>query len=282
LTIGERLVALKGARLRSYLDDFAVGRLPNPVARTGRRRSPSAASLRQARTVLRQLYAHLQSLGMRLDNPLDGINLPQSVAPDRSAPQASRWISVRPKLLPAPSKGADDEASARGVAIAELSFWMGLRPSEVAAATMGDFRRAGGRWRLRISRFGTGQTDEIDVPDAVIVAIRRYRQVRGLKGDPKPREIELPLIASLFNHAPVKAWTIAHALATLAPTPDGRPLGLTARSLREELVRFGLSQQLPHECLIAHLRSSYTVAQSAEAPDPREVRRTLELLAHRL
>ncbi|GJM09055.1 MAG: integrase [Lysobacteraceae bacterium] len=78
----------------------------------------------------------------------------------------------------------------------DLFYYLGLRISEVAGGTMGDFYSKRNQWWFRT--IGKGKKERhIPVPDALLRTLVEYRRILGVPGDyPVPSE-ETPLLLSI-------------------------------------------------------------------------------------
>ncbi|WP_235090421.1 MULTISPECIES: tyrosine-type recombinase/integrase [Mycetohabitans] len=160
----------------------------------------SAASQRQARVILNGLFTWLVDAGYLRGNPMALLRQRAK----RSAPRITRYLSVslwdevKRFVEQLPQETAAQRAyAARCRWLTTLFYLQGLRLSEVAHGTMGDFSRRLGpdgqdQWWLDI--VGKGQrARRVPASPELIVELARYRQACGLPSLPRRAE-DTPLI----------------------------------------------------------------------------------------
>lgn len=159
-----------------------------------------AASVRQAMVILDSLFGWLVDAGWLRANPLSLLRQRRrrpSQRVTRYLP-AIMWQHVKDYVAAMPEDGPlaqRDKARARW--LITLFYLMGMRLSEVAAGTMGNFTRdlaADGTRRWWLEVIGKGLKHRcIPVSDELLAELMRYRQMHGLEPLPLQHEL-IPLL----------------------------------------------------------------------------------------
>jgi hypothetical protein len=119
-------------------------------------------------------------------------------------------------------------------------------------------------WVMKVRRFGSGDTNLIEVPDHVRRIVVEYRLARDLEADPKTSEHDVPLIARLKSEKFVNPWTVANSLLLLEDNANDFSTKKRRQSivlLRRELIQRSLEASISGRKLSRHLRSTYAVQQ---------------------
>ncbi|VVE37318.1 tyrosine-type recombinase/integrase [Pandoraea terrigena] len=164
------------------------------------------ASIKQAVVILDSMFGWLVESGYLRGNPLGLLRQRRR----RPAQHVTRylpgimWQHVKDYVSAMPEedpKQLRDKARARW--LTTLLYLMGLRLSEVAAGTMGNFVRQLGadgttRWWLEV--VGKGQKyRRIPVSDELLAELMRYRQAHGLDPLPAPNDTAPPPLLLPFR-----------------------------------------------------------------------------------
>ncbi len=280
------LVKLTAAQVEQYLVDLARGQATLSVRNPGVQRSES--TLLVARSALRSLFDALMRAGVRPDNPARWAVLPRTErrtdGPKDQGPadNAVRWLDVRQTVIHhAGANCTGRHPLYRAIAIAELASWSGLRRSELAGGTMGDFVSLHHRWWIRVRRFGSGDEELVEVAKPAMDAVRAYRTSRGLPNLPVAGEKNVPLISRAGAEHPVNAWTVAHSLGDLllkglVPVNAKAPAIVV---LRRAVATEALKAKIAAHQLARHLRSRRLVDQVAAQLHDEPIGDALRLLA---
>ena len=178
----------------------------------------SAASQRQALSILNALFSWLVAAGHLAGNPLAlGRRKRRNAAPQigRYLPM-EHWNEVKASIEAMPT------ATEREIRTAARSRWLfsllyvgGLRISEVGSAAMNAFfsrRGADGRERWWLEITGKGQkTRLVPATDELMAEFMRYRQVHGLSALPLESD-HTPLVLPLIGPAKPMARSALHAV----------------------------------------------------------------------
>lgn len=219
---GKTLARLSADDCAAYLDFLAD---PQPAAQwVGPRGTPrdrhdwrpfegplSPSSIRHAAKVLKSLCTWLVERGHLAANPFAMMaRTPADAAPriqvDRSFSRA-QWQFLKTFAATLPG---DDPRTARLQFMLRLAYATGLRISEQARATVGDFAETGGTggWTLHVP--GT-RPRTIALPETVIDALRAHMEARGLGRDVERLPANTPLIGRIAvgDDAPLSVAQIA-------------------------------------------------------------------------
>lgn len=256
-------------QLSRYLMEFASGKLAEKATRQSGPRSHR--TVMQTKDILNRIFRELQRADIRPDNPASSLPiLEASVAPVTSAlpdgEKLAQWQELRRTWhrLPDPEIGARDPFE-RSVVIAEFAYWVAMSRSELANATMADFRYVDDQWELALPIKGRSDVKWTFVPDSAMLALTRYRLSRGLPSLPQPSESRVPLISRLRVERNVDPWTIAQALKALPIDSADAIISrepkntLSTTLLRRYLIAAGIANKLPERDLRNHVRSNYAV-----------------------
>jgi len=264
------LISVTTNQIEEYLGDLARGQTTPSVRNPGVVRSQSTLLI--ARSVLCSLFEHLVEAGLRIDNPARRSALPKIDSPaadlniTAQVPGMLRWLDVRQAVIDhAKARSDDRDPLLRAIAVAELASWSGLRRSELAAGTMGDFVSLDNRWWIKVRRFGSGQRDLIEVPQPAMDAVLAYRSSRGLSPLPEDSEHQMPLISRVRSEQAVNAWTVANSLNCLlvegVVPADAKAPAIVV--LRRAVATEALKADIATHQLARHLRSRKLVDQVA-------------------
>lgn len=274
-------------QLSRYLMEFASGKLAEKATRKSGPRSHH--TVMQAKDVLNRIFRELQWADVRPDNPASSLPIPEistvpvtSILPDDE--QLAQWHELRKTWyrLPDPEIGARDPFE-RSVVIAEFAYWVAMSRSELANATMADFRYIDDQWDLALPVKGRSAIRWTFVSDSAMLALTRYRLSRGLPSLPQPTESNVPLISRLRVERNVDPWTIAQALKAL-PTEgsDGSSgksqIELSSTLLRRYLIALGITNKLSERDLRHHVRSNYAVNSFDHPIHEKSARRSIAIL----
>jgi site-specific recombinase XerD len=267
LFLGEQdLLSVEPSDLEKYFIQLAQGTLQSSEDVPPQARSPRTVQL--SRSVLRSFFRELVASGLRASNPMDFMAPPviQSTATaiTKSVESSNDWIFRRQRFVDAAASQRDSVAKLRALVVAEVAYWLGLRRSEIARAAMADFLARDTGWVMKVRRFGSGDTDLIEVPDHVMRVVVEYRLARDLEADPKTSEHDVPLIARLKSEKFVNPWTVANSLLLLEDNANDFSTKMRRQSivlLRRELIQRSLEASISGRKLSRHLRSAYAVQQ---------------------
>lgn len=265
LFLGEKdLVSVESSDLEEYFVQIAQGTLQPSEDGPPRPRSPRTVQL--SRSVLRSLFRELVAAGLRASNPMDFVTPP--VTPPKAEPRplesSNDWIYRRQRFVDEATSQRDSIAMLRALVVAEVAYWLGLRRSEIASAAMADFLARDTGWVMKVRRFGSGDTDLIEVPDHVMRILAEYRLARDLEANPKASEHDVPLIARLKSEKFVNSWTVANSLLLLEDNANDfspRKRRQSIIVLRRELIQRSLEASISGRKLSRHLRSAYAVQE---------------------
>ncbi|ODV42165.1 hypothetical protein AWV79_29565 [Cupriavidus sp. UYMMa02A] len=165
------------------------------------------ASVKQAVVILDNMFGWLVDAGYLRGNPF-GLLRGRRTRPAKRVTHylsAVMWQHVKDSVAAMPQGNAVEQRShARARWLTTLFYLTGLRISEVAASTMGQFLGETGadgtqRWWLEV--VGKGQKyRRVPVSAELLAELMRYRQVHGLA--PLPARAEMtPLLLPLRQHA---------------------------------------------------------------------------------
>lgn len=278
------LLSVEASDLNEYLSQLAEGTLHLSEESSEKPRLPRTVAL--TCSVLRSLFKEMVLAGLRDSNPMDFVKAPTEEAPKKETvvSRSSNDWAYRRKFFVETQKLRDDGniALLRAVVIAELAFWVGLRRSEIATASMADFSLQESGWVIGVKRFGRQQVDFVEVPEPAMKAIFEYRTARNLSASPSPSELEVPLVARLKSEKYIDPWTVANALTLLDKDANEFSLGKRGRTivaLRRELIHRSLEASVTTRSLSKHVRSGYAVRIVEQTLPNRSVSRELEKLA---
>ena len=283
LFLGEQdLLSVESGDLEEYFVQVAQGTLQSSENMLPQARSPRTVQL--SRSVLRSLFRELVASGLRAPNPMDFVAPPvtRPMAEPKQLESSNDWIYRRQRLVDEATSHHDSIAKLRAVVIAEVAYWLGLRRSEIASAAMADFVVRDTGWVMKVRRFGSGETNLIEVPDHVMRIVVEYRLARDLEADPKTSEHDVPLIARLKSEKFVNPWTVANSLLLLEEGANDLSTKKRRQSiavLRRELIQRSLEASISGGKLSKHLRSAYAVQQVERTLPSNSVIADLERLA---
>ena len=212
----ERAASLRGATIEHCTAYRAFMLNPQPAARwcgpRGARQGSvewrpfegplSAASRRQAMTILRGLYRFLQDQRYLVGNPWQGVALPRNSQPrldtSRSLTRA-QWSALEQQLREAPKDGTSTQLAWA----VRLLYATGLRLAEISTARCGDLRWVEfddeegeaplpGSWVLSVLGKGQRRRD-VPVPTVLIDALGERLSSEGGSADPR-RQPDRPLL----------------------------------------------------------------------------------------
>lgn len=183
----------------------------------------SAASVRQALTIVSGLFEWLMRVQYCAFNPWDAVG--KNLAPQEDAPadieltrvfsQAQwRYLTHHVDLLPR------DAHSHRLRFVLPFAYATGLRVSELVDAKIGRLYTMplrdslGVRWMLKVRGKG-GKWRAVPILEGVLIALGEYLTHRGLAPDPLANPPEAPLIARLDGNEPVSPSSLYKALRAL-------------------------------------------------------------------
>ncbi|GJG96845.1 site-specific integrase [Cupriavidus pauculus] len=165
------------------------------------------ASVKQAVVILDSMFGWLVESGYLRGNPL-GLLRQRRRRPSQGVTRylpAVMWQHVKDYVGAMPQGNpAEQRNHARARWLTTLLYLMGLRISEVAAGTMGNFVReidAGGTQRWWLEVVGKGQKyRRIPVSEELLLELMRYRQVHGLAPLPARNDLT-PLLLPFRRRA---------------------------------------------------------------------------------
>lgn len=261
---GQDLLSVESGGLEEYFVQLAQGTLQASENVPPRARSPRTVQL--SRSVLRSLFRELVAAGLRASNPMDFVAPPAArpTAEPKPLESSNDWIYRRQRFVDEATSQRDSIAMLRALVVAEVAYWLGLRRSEIASAAMADFLARETGWVMKVRRFGSGNTDLIEVPDHVMRIVAEYRLARALEADPKTSEHDVPLIARLKSEKFVNSWTVANSLLLLEDNANDFSTRKRRQSiivLRRELIQRSLEASIAGRKLSRHLRSAYAVQE---------------------
>lgn len=265
LFLGEQdLLSVESSDLEEYFVQVAQGTLQSSENVPPQARSPRTVQL--SRSVLRSFFRELVASGLRSSNPMDFVAPPvtRSTAEPKQLESSNDWIYRRQRFVDEATSQRDSIAKLRALVVAEVAYWLGLRRSEIASAAMADFLVRDTGWVMKVRRFGSGDTNLIEVPDHVMRIVVEYRLARDLEADPKTSEHDVPLIARLKSEKFVNPWTVANSLLLLEDNANDFSTKKRRQSivlLRRELIQRSLQASISGRKLSRHLRSAYAVQQ---------------------
>lgn len=166
------------------------------------RKGLSAASRRQALVILQTLFGWLIEAGWLSQNPfrlmrdkrrrLDNT----SNAVERYIERPLwRWCWQQLNTLPTDATVRARYEFERQRFVFAFAYLLAPRISEMSHARMNDFRMREGQWWWQVVGKG-GKRASIPVPDAMMAALRQWRDMLGLPATPSPEE-ETPVIRAL-------------------------------------------------------------------------------------
>ncbi len=283
LFLGEQdLLSVESSDLEEYFVQVAQGTLQSSDNMPPQARSPRTVQL--SRSVVRSLFRELVASGLRASNPMDFVAPPviQSTAAVKPVESSNDWIYRRQRFVDEATSQRDSIAKLRALVVAEVAYWLGLRRSEIASAAMADFLVSDTGWVMKVRRFGSGDTNLIEVPDHVMRIVVEYRLARDLEANPKTSEHDVPLIARLKSEKFVNPWTVANSLLLLEEGANDFSTKKRRQSiivLRRELIQRALEASISGRKLSRHLRSAYAVQQAERTLPSNSLVADLERLA---
>ncbi|MES2282510.1 MAG: hypothetical protein V4542_13945 [Pseudomonadota bacterium] len=283
LFLGEQdLLSVQSSDLEGYFTQLAQGTLHLGGNVPPQVRLPRTVQL--SRSVLRSLFRELVASGLRASNPMDFVASPAilSAAVAKPIESSNDWIYRRQRFVDELALQREPIAKLRALVVAEVAYWLGLRRSEIASAAMADFLVHDTGWAMKVRRFGSGDTDVIEVPDHVMRIVVEYRLARNLEANPQANENDVPLISRLKSERFVNPWTVANSLLLLEDNPNGFAPKKKRESisvLKRELIQRSLEASISGGTLSKHLRSEYAVQQVERTLPQRSLVSELERLA---
>ena len=278
------LLSVEASDLNEYLSQLAQGTLHLGEEPFEKPRLPRTVAL--TCSVLRSLFKEIVIAELRDSNPMDFVKKPTEETTKNEievSTSSNDWAYRRKLFVDTKTLRKDGNiALLRAVVIAELAFWVGLRRSEIATASMADFSLQESGWVIRVKRFGRQQVEFVEVPEPAMNAIFEYRIARNLNAPPNSSELEVPLVARLKSEKFIDPWTVANSLALLDKVADEFSLerkGRTIVALRRELIHRSLEASVTTRSLSKHVRSGYAVRKIEQTLPNRSVSRELEKLA---
>jgi site-specific recombinase XerD len=176
----------------------------------------SPASQRQAMIILNAMFTWLVNAGYLRGNPMALLRqrAKRSQARVTRYLPGSLWDDVKLFIEQLPQESERERAYyARSRWLTTLFYLQGMRISEVAGGTMGDFfRRLGndGRDQWWLETLGKGDKERIMPASAELIAeLMRYRTANGLAALPGRAE-EMPLIVPLSGRARCLSRSAVH------------------------------------------------------------------------
>lgn len=126
------------------------------------------------------------------------------------------------------------EAEARQVCAAALTFWAGMKPRELSAATVSDLRTSlSDMFTIAIA----GREHESYLPDQLVVQMRHYHALRAERAGPTPEGA--PVVSRLGSYIPLGSSAVWQLLKAL-PSPRGAAAVLMgSKRIRECFVVLG-------------------------------------------
>ena len=206
-----------------------------------------SSSLNQARRIvgawLRWAAAH-GYVAPELSIPVDW----PSVNRSSPASQPVRKAALRRAVGQSQVRHATQVLQARNRVVAQLAFWLGLTPTQIAALKHKDFRIRAATLLVRVPDRGTGVSGSWRVtPPSLQLAWKAYEQARG------PAQFA---VTDSTGSRPVSAITIARIIGrvTKSTTAGGEATPLNARRLRQAFMEYARECGWSTEQLQEHLR----------------------------
>ena len=202
---------LAGEDIRDYLTWLMNPVLPEdwPKSKTKIiKRKLGNSSHRQAFVILSGLFGYLTDNGYLSGNPFKAISKTGAARSQKEQILASReryipvplWEWLKDYIeqsKPSPNKYCAKMAYERIRFVIHFLYWTALRRSELATATMNNFRYEDDLWTLKVKGKGRSTLESVVVLEPAMKILADYRIARGLPPVPSPTEQDVPLVAAL-------------------------------------------------------------------------------------
>lgn len=222
----------------------------------------SAASVRQALTIVSSLFGWLVRVQYCAFNPWDAVGRKPAASTDTPEDveltrvfSTGQWDYLMAFLDALPA----DDATCRLRFVLPFAQTTGLRLSELVDASIGRLytmplkEGLGVRWMLKVLGKG-GKWRAVPLPNRVMDRLRDYLAHRGLDPDPLANPPETPLISRLGSQEPVTGSALYKTLRTVFDAAAER-LASEGKDQEAKAFRRATVHWLRHTCG-AHLASS--------------------------